>query len=291
MRTVIGLLLLSLLTLVSPARAEDRTRHVVVMDPLSAPLSCDCVKGYAQRKYEKLGEHLAKALRRPVKVTWSESLVKAATETGGPTQLVIGKHSVVLHDAAKLKRTMLPIAALTGSDGETTQSGLLVVRTADPAKSASDLAGYRIFFGPEECDEKFAVVVDLLKASKLPVPAEKETCPSCSNAAAKLMEFKAGEKATAVISSYAERLLEGCGTVKKGDLRVIARSKPVPFITAFADASLSTTEQEAIKTALLAVAEHVELLEALETEAGFVPFEPVKAEPAVTSAVDASKKK
>ena len=290
MRTVLGLLLLGLLTIATPAQAEDRTLHVVVMDPLSAPLSCDCVKGYAQRKYEKLGDHLAKVLGRPVKVTWSESLVKAAKETGGPTQLVIGKHSVVLHDAAKLKRTMLPIAALTGSDGETTQSGLLVVRTADPAKSASDLAGYRIFFGPEDCDEKSAVIVDLLKANKLPVPAEKETCPSCSNAAAKLMELKAGEKATAVISSYAERLLEGCGTVKKGDLRVVARSKPVPFITAFADASLSTAEQETLKTALLAVAEHVELLEALETEAGFVPFEPIKPEPAATSGADTSKK-
>lgn len=270
--------------------AEDRTLHVVVMDPLSAPLSCDCVKGYAQRKYEKLGEYLAKTLGRPVKVTWSESLVKAAKETGGPTPLVIGKHSVVLHDAAKLQRKMQPIAALTGSDGETVQSGLLVVRAADPAQGASDLAGYRIFFGPEDCDEKSAVIVDLLKANKLPVPAEKETCPSCSNAAAKLMELKAGDKATAVISSYAERLLEGCGTVKKGDLRVIARSKPVPFITAFVDASLSTAEQETIKSALLAVAEHVELLEALETEAGFVPFEPIPPEPAATSGTGTSKK-
>ncbi len=291
MRTVLGLLLLFLCTLATPARAEDRTLHVVVMDPLSAPLSCDCVKGYAQRKYEKLGDHLAKTLARPVKVTWSESLVKAVKETGGPAQLVIGKHSVVLHDAAKLQRKMQPIAALSGSDGETTQSGLLVVRTTDPAKGASDLAGYRIFFGPEDCDEKSAVIVDLLKANKLPVPAEKETCPSCSNAAAKLMELKAGEKATAVISSYAERLLEGCGTVKKGDLRVIARSKPVPFITAFADASLSTAEQETLKTALLAVAEQVELLEALETEAGFVPFEPMKPEPSVTTDETTSKKK
>ena len=291
MRTVLGLLLLGLLSLASSAHAEDRTLHIVVMDPLSAPLSCDCVKGYAQRKYEKLGEHLAKTLARPVKVTWSESLVKAVKETGGPAQLVIGKHSVVLHDAAKLQRKWEPIAALSGAEGETTQTGLLVVRTADPAKSASDLAGYRIFFGPEDCDEKCAVIVDLLKANKLPVPTEKETYPSCSNAAAKLMELQAGDKAVAVISSYAERLLEGCGTVKKGDLRVIARSKPVPFITAFADASLSTAELETLKTALLAVAEQVELLEALETEAGFVPFEPMKTESAVTTGATTSKKK
>lgn len=291
MRTVYGLLLLGLLFQASPTRAADRTLHVIVMDPLSAPLSCDCVKGYAQRKYEKLGDFLAKELERPVKVTWSESLVKAAKETGGPTHLVIGKHSVVLHDAQKLGRNFDPIAALTGSDGETSQSGLLVVRTADAAQSVQDLAGYRIFFGPEDCDEKCAVIVDMLEAHQLPVPAEKETYPSCSNAAAKLMELPPGEKAVAVISSYAELLLEGCGTVKKGDLRVVARSQPVPFITAFADASLSTAEQESIQTALLAVSEHVELLEALETEAGFVPFEPIAPTPAVSTSEDVSKKK
>ena len=291
MRIVLGLLLLGFLWLPNSASAEDRTLHVIVMDPLSAPLSCDCVKGYAQRKYEKLGEYLTKALQRPVKVTWSESLVKAVKETGGSAQLVIGKHSVVLHDAAKLKRKMEPIAALSGSDGETTQAGLLVVRSSDPAQSVGDLAGYRIFFGPEDCDEKCAVIVDLLKTNKLPVPSEKETFPSCSNAATKLMELKAGEKAVAVISSYAEPLLAGCGTIKKGDLRVVARSKPVPFITAFADASLSTAEQETIQSALLAVAENVELLEALETEAGFLPFEPTASEPAVTTSQDSSKKK
>lgn len=282
--------LLAVLAFALPSLAEDRTLHVIVMDPLSAPLSCDCVKGYAQRKYEKLGEFLAKQLGRPVKVTWSESLVKATKETDGAAHLVIGKHSVVLHDAQKLNRKYEPIAALTGSDGETTQTGLLVVRTPDAAQKVTDLKGYRVFFGPEDCDEKCAVVIDMLKEAKLPVPTERETYPSCSNAASKLMELKADEKAVAVISSYAEPLLAGCGAVKKGDLRVIARSKPIPFITAFADGTLSTAEQESIKTALLAVAEEVELLEALETEAGFVPFEPVvQAEATSTKDTDGKK--
>lgn len=282
--------LLAVLAFALPSLAEDRTLHVIVMDPLSAPLSCDCVKGYAQRKYEKLGEFLAKQLGRPVKVTWSESLVKATKETDGAAHLVIGKHSVVLHDAQKLNRKYEPIAALTGSDGETTQTGLLVVRTPDAAQKVTDLKGYRVFFGPEDCDEKCAVVIDMLKEAKMPVPTERETYPSCSNAASKLMELKAEEKAVAVISSYAEPLLAGCGAVKKGDLRVIARSKPIPFITAFADGALSTAEQESIKTALLAVAEEVELLEALETEAGFVPFEPVvQAEATSTKDTDGKK--
>ena len=50
---------------------------MVVMDPLAAPLSCPCVAGYAQRKYEVLGEYLSKRLGRPVVVTFAESIARA----------------------------------------------------------------------------------------------------------------------------------------------------------------------------------------------------------------------
>ncbi len=43
---------------------------LVVMDPLAAPLACDCVQGYAQRKYESLGAYLQTKLGREVKVVW-----------------------------------------------------------------------------------------------------------------------------------------------------------------------------------------------------------------------------
>ena len=33
--------------------AKTPALGMVVMDPLAAPLACDCVKGFAQRKYEK----------------------------------------------------------------------------------------------------------------------------------------------------------------------------------------------------------------------------------------------
>jgi len=39
--------------------------------------------------------------------------------------------------------------------------------------------------------------------------------------------------AATVISSYAQPLLEGCGTIKKGDLRVIGETDPMPFVVAF----------------------------------------------------------
>ena len=57
---------------VLPAQAEQaRPLQLVVMDPLSAPLSCPCVEGYAQRKYEALAKHLEGKLKREVKVTFN----------------------------------------------------------------------------------------------------------------------------------------------------------------------------------------------------------------------------
>ena len=50
-----------------PAPAGEAL-SLVVMDPLAAPLSCPCVAGYAQRKYEKLAEYLQQRLKRPVRV-------------------------------------------------------------------------------------------------------------------------------------------------------------------------------------------------------------------------------
>ena len=130
---------------------------MVVMDPLAEPLSCPCVKGYAQRKYEKLAEFLSAKLGQPVQVTFAESFEKAlAKDTCKVIDIAIGKDSVVRHDAKTARMTVTPIARLTGKDGMTTQHGLIVVRTADPAKQVEDLRGYRVLFGTKDCDEKFA---------------------------------------------------------------------------------------------------------------------------------------
>src|SRR5690349_17051131 len=72
--------------------APDRALTVVVMDPLAAPLSCPCVKGYAQRDYDKLAAHLEQKLGIPVTITYSESLVSALkSKTEGKADLIIGK--------------------------------------------------------------------------------------------------------------------------------------------------------------------------------------------------------
>lgn len=251
--------------------------QLVVMDPLSAPLACDCVKGYAQRKYEKLGEFLSTKLRRKVVVSWSESLEKALQEkTDGKAHIIIGKHSVVLHDARRAKLLVTPIASLTDTKGKTTQTGLIVVRKDDVAKDVADLAGYRILFGPEECDEKYSAPMALLKKHKIELPKTAEVQPTCSTAAKALLELPADVKAAAVISSYAEPLLAGCGTINKGDLRVVGVSEEVPFVVAFTATNLDAAVRDAVKAALLEVGEHAELLTALETEDGFVEFSDAK---------------
>lgn len=274
------------------AAAEDKSSEtaltLVVMDPMAAPLACDCVKGYAQRKYEVLGKFLKGQLGREVNVVWAESLQAAMEKSDGKADLIIGKHSVVLSDAKAAKLELTPLARLTDLKDKVVQTGLFVVRSSDPAKTVDDLKGYRILFGPEDCDEKSAAPMALLKDRHVAFPSPVETSPSCSNAAVTLMELGAEVKAAAVISSYAEPLLEGCGKVKKGDLRVIGESKPVPFITLFAKAALSKKELSEISAALDEVGLNAKLLIDLETASGFVPWK----EPAgtATTAVDAKKK-
>ncbi len=252
------------------AKAEPLT--LVVMDPLALPLSCPCVKGYAQRDYEKLAAYLSKQLGRPVQVHFSESLTAALTKkTSGKADLIVGKDSVVRAGARANKIDVACVAALTGKDGKTTQTGLWVVADKSAALTASDLKGYKLIFGPSDCDEKHSAAIALLKELAVPIPARLETCNSCSDGATRAIDgHKAGTKVATVISSYAQPLLEGCGTIKKGDLRVIGETDPLPFVAAFVNAKLPADERAAIRKALLAVGKDAALRQALETKAGFV---------------------
>jgi len=253
---------------------------MVVMDPLSDRLACDCVKGYAQRRYDKLGALLQATLNRPVKVVYGDTIASVLREKSeGRADLIIGKYSVVKFDAAHNQLPVTPLAMLTDTAGKTTQSGLVIVPSKDPAKTVKDLAGYEIFFGPEECDEKYAAPIAYLKEQGIPVPTQPATKPSCTKAAAAILDGSP-TRVAAVISSYAQPLLEGCGSIEKGAVRVVGQSAPVPFIGAFATSSLTGDDLETVRETLLAVAEDSELLKALETQKGFVlaesPHELVK---------------
>jgi ABC-type phosphate/phosphonate transport system substrate-binding protein len=109
------------------------------------------------------------------------------------------------------------------------------------------------------------------------IPEKPETCAACDEGALKLMEMdKAGEKGAAVISSYAKPLLEGCGTVPKGALRVIAETEPVPFVVAFTNDGLASDVKQALTKCLMSVKDNLDLMTAIETKNGFVPFDEPK---------------
>lgn len=259
--------------------ADDQAFQLVVMDPLAAPLSCPCVEGYAQRRYDELAQYLEDAIGRAVNLTFAESLEKAlASENCHGADLVIGKDSVVRADAQSQKYDVIPIAQLTGKDGSATQTGLVVVPSTSKAKHIGDLKGYKILFGPAECDEKYSAPRDLLAAAGIAPPSanETETSAACSDGACKIIEWGNDVQAAAVISSYAAPLLEGCGTIEKGDLRIVGETAPVPFVTAFHAVAQGEQrvpqEQKQIKEALFGVIHHPDLLLALETMLGFVPL-------------------
>lgn len=257
----------------SGEKSTTEPLSLIVMDPLAAPLSCPCVAGYAQRKYEVLAQRLEKAIGRPVTLTFSESLAKALQKEGCTTaHVIIGKDSVVRADAKAAKFKVTPLARLTGKDGKTTQTGLIVVRSADPAKSVADLKGYRIIFGPSDCSEKSSAARKLLEGADVEIPpADKvETSAACSDGACQVIDWGNSVRGAAVISSYAAPLLEGCGTVKKGDLRIVAETEPVPFITAFVTDRVAKPERRLIRKMLLDSSSEPELLTALESREGFV---------------------
>lgn len=254
------------------AKDADEGLTMVVMDPMSAPLACACVQGYAQRKYEFLGKFLEQQLGTKVKVHWAGALSSALEESMGKADIVIGKRSVVEADSDETQIPLSPIAELTGKDGKTTQWGLVVVRKDDAAKKLEDLAGYQILFGKKEADEKYAAPKKLFADKKVAI-AEKEECiGACSEAVTNLIDMEPGTKAAAVISSYAKPLLEGCGTIKKGDVRVVGETEKVPFITAFVNSTLPVDLREKITASLLNVKQEPALLLSLETRDGFVPM-------------------
>ena len=262
------LLLLAGLVFASAAAIGAEPLQLIVMDPLSKDLACACVKGYAQRNYKVLAAHLQVRTGLEVQVSHGETLADALKNSGGTAHVLVGKYSVLLSEAKKNGRTLRPVASLTGKDGSPFQKGFLVVRKDSAAQQLADLQGVRMFFGPSDCDEKSVAVQALLTSAG--IQTVPEVSASCSTAAEALMKLAPSERAAAVISSYAEPLLSGCGTIKPGDLRVVAKTAEVPFITAFLDSTLPAETAKQIEDALLSSDSDPKLLEALESLLGFI---------------------
>jgi ABC-type phosphate/phosphonate transport system substrate-binding protein len=253
-------------------KAPDNAFNLVVCDPLAAPLSCTCAKGYAQRDYDQLGTLLQTKLGRPVMIHYAETLYAALARKGVKgADLVIGKDSWVRAESAAKKLPLTHVASLTGQDGKTTQKGIVVVPSGDAALQVTDLKGYTTLFGPTEAEERHAAAFELFKDLGVDVPAKPEISTKCSAAAAAVLDRgKKGEKVAAVISEYCQPLLVACGTVKKADLRMVGETDPVAFIGAFVSNTLPTADREVVAAALLAIGKNAELCAALETKTGFV---------------------
>jgi ABC-type phosphate/phosphonate transport system substrate-binding protein len=266
-----------------PALAQERPAlTVLVMDPLALPLSCPCVKGHAQRLYDKLGAYLEKQLGQPVKVLFSDDLTKVLRTETKDIDVIIGKQSVVRFDARLNKFDVRPVMMLTGQDGKTTVTGLIVVRKDDPARKLADLKGYTVFFGPPDCDEKFKAAGEALKKSGIELAEKIETRPGCSDSVVEMLEHP--EKPTAsVISSYAAALLEGCRKIEKGAIRIIGETEPVPFVTVFFSARVNGARGQEICRALESVKDQPELMTAMETSIGFIAM-PHGSKPAAKTA-------
>lgn len=287
---LVALTVFNIVNVTSVSAGEtDNFLSLIVMDPLAAPLSCPCVEGYAQRRYEVLAKHLESQLGMPVRLTFGESLEAAGKKSGRAPQIVIGKDSVIRADARDQKINVSPLAQLTDQAGTTTQHGLIVVGRDDPAKTIKDLNGYTIIFGPSEAHEKHSAAMTLLKKAGVAIPAKLTIDAACSDGACKVVELGPESKTAAVISSYAQPLLEGCGTVKKGDLRVVGKTAPVPFITAFASDNVPAQMRGEVSAALLNVATKPDVLEALESLVGFLPVDASNAEAKVEATVTKKK--
>ncbi|MFA7006557.1 MAG: PhnD/SsuA/transferrin family substrate-binding protein, partial [Verrucomicrobiia bacterium] len=252
----------------TPQPAAREPLRMIVMDPLCKQLACACVKGFAQRDYHALAAFMSAKLGRPVEAFVQESLKEAERVTDGKLDLIIGKQSEVCAQAAAINIPISPLAMLTDREGKTTLTGLFIVRSDDPAKSVADLKGRKVLFGPPTCDEKHAAALALMKSLILPLPEKPETLATCNQTGLAVFEKQAD---AGVISSYAMALLEGCGAIDKGALRVIGHTAPVPFISVFVTKRVSATDAEAITKALLAVSGDSQLKEKMETRDGFVP--------------------
>lgn len=270
LKAAAGLVVGAVAVAAEPEKKEG-SLALVVTDPLAGPNACSCVKGYAQRDYEKLAKHLGAKLGKPVTVVFSATLDAALKKGDGRADVIIGKDSMVQAQAAAQKIGVVPVAALTGTDGTTTQTGLVVVAAKDPAVSAADLKGYKVLFGDISAEEKHAAALAVFKDLGVAMPAKPDTCPTCTDGAkAVVAAGKNGEKVAAVISSYAKPLLEGCGTVEKGAIRVVGITDPVPFIVAFVNDKLPEATRTQVEKSLLEIGGDKDLCTALETKSGFV---------------------
>ena len=247
---------------VASASAATEPLHMIVMDPLSAPLACACVPGTGQRDYKLLATRLETELKRPIQVTFDESLKLAMERTGGKADIIIGKDSMVRFDATKAGVQIRELAALSDKQGRTTLHGAFLVKTSSPIQSLSQLAGKTVALGPVED-------VETHEAAKLALANARVNFRISGSIDSAALAMSDGEVDAAVVSDFLPPLLEGCGKLEKGSTRVLGTTGEVPFIHVFAATTLGEPQLKTMTEALRKVSSDAKLLAALESKEGF----------------------
>lgn len=253
-------------TLLRAARAEPLT--LLVADPLSRELACACVPGFGQRDYRRLARHLQGTLRRPVAVEFTDDVADSLGRLpAGAEILVVGERSTTAAAATRSGRSLRPVAELTGLDGATTVAAVFTARRDDPAAGVADLAGRTIFVGLAEADAAQGALKSALDAAALqPVP-QLVARGAGAKVGLDVLDSTATPPPVAVMPEYVLRLLEGCGSITPGSLKVIGRTAPQPFITVFVGEATEPEPAARLRQALLDL--DAPLRQALESSEGF----------------------
>lgn len=255
------------------AEAAAEPLRIIVMDPLALPLSCTCVEGTGQRRYEVLGEYLGDRLGRKVEIVFEESVGLALHRLKAESDLIVGKRSMILADAVQEEIGVRPIAELTDKTGSPGLRGVFLIRKDDPAKSLRDLAGRTIALGPLEDEETHRAARLAIREAGLEDTVTIQVAGSIDAAA---LAANDGEADVAVVSAFMPAMLEGCGKIDRGTMRILAETKAVPFVTVFATDAVSKELGEEIVAALESVAGEEELLAVMESSKGFKAVRPVE---------------
>ncbi|MBX3748387.1 MAG: PQQ-binding-like beta-propeller repeat protein [Verrucomicrobiae bacterium] len=241
---------------------------LLVADPLARELACACVPGFGQRDYRRLARHLEDALRCQVAIEFADDVADSLGRLpAGPDLVVIGERSVTASAAANAGRSLQPLAELTGLDGTATVSAVVTARRDDPAASLAELAGRTILVGLSGADAaQSAFAEGLVEAGLNPTPQLVQRGYD-AKVGLDVLDSAATPPPVAVMPEYVLRLLEGCGSITPGSLKVIGRTAPQPFVTVFTDPTMLPERVTNLREALLGLDDT--LRQALESRDGF----------------------
>ncbi|GIT77721.1 MAG: hypothetical protein Ct9H300mP32_1030 [Verrucomicrobiota bacterium] len=174
---------------------------------------------------------------------------------------------MVRFDAHRLKLSVSPLADLTDRDGLTTQQGVFLVRTADPARRLGDLSGRAVMLGPVEEAETHQAAKDMLQKVRLAKPPRLDSAGAIDSGALALSD---GEVDAAVVPDYLPPLLVGCGKVEPGAVRVLATTPSVPGVRLFRTGTTDEALARRVAAEVTALTKRRDLLIALESARGFI---------------------